>query len=125
MLHGKNISRQHVLIEIAGNLVEEQGLGFDILRFKDDMKNDNGIEAFRKDLQQVQARNISRFPTLILKHATQAIMITGFRPYSVLIDAIKQIAPGIERTQTVADANSYTQYWGNITDWEREEATKN
>ncbi|HEY5465226.1 MAG TPA: DsbA family protein [Hanamia sp.] len=93
MLHGKNIAKGIVLVKIAGELSKKLLYNFDVNKFKEDMKNDNGLEAFRKDLQEIQYKNIKRFPTMIIKseHA-QGIVVTGFRPYSVLLEALMQIA---------------------------------
>jgi len=121
MLHGKNIAQQKVLFEIADNLQKEQP-SFAAGKFKADMKNDNGIEAFRSDLQQVQYRNINRYPTLVLRQANQpAIMMTGYRPYPVLLDALKQVAPDLQKVQTPLSAKDYINYWGSITEREVDE----
>jgi predicted DsbA family dithiol-disulfide isomerase len=121
MLHGKNIAEQKVLYDIADDLQKEQP-SFDAGRFKADMKNDYGIEAFRSDLQQVQYRNINRFPTLILRQADQpAIMMTGYRPYPVLLDAVKQVAPNLQKVKSLVSAEDYISYWGSITQRELDE----
>jgi predicted DsbA family dithiol-disulfide isomerase len=124
MLHGQNIAQQKVLFEIADDLQKEHA-SFTSERFKEDMKNDNGIEAFRSDLQQVQYRNINRFPTLILRQADKpAIMMTGYRPYPVLLDAVKQVAPDLQKMQTPISAEDYINYWGSITQREVDEVMK-
>jgi protein-disulfide isomerase-like protein with CxxC motif len=123
MIHQQNISKEAVLYDIADELATQQPAAFDLSRFKEDMKNDNGLEAFRSDLHQVQTRNINRFPSFIFRYANnQALMMTGYRPYSTLLDTLKQIAPAIQQTQTATDAEVYTQYWGSITSKEIEEA---
>jgi len=121
MLNGKNIAQQNVLFEIADDLQREQS-SFDADKFKADMKNDNGIEAFRSDLQQAQYRNINRYPTLILRQANKpAIMMTGYRPYPVLLDALKQVAPDLQKVQASLSADDYIIYWGSITQREVDE----
>lgn len=125
MIHQRNISKENVLIDIAEALATDPFYRFDVVKFKEDMKNDNGLEAFRSDLQQVQTRNINRFPTFIFRPTnTQALIMTGFRPYTALVDALKQLAPSIEPTQHVTDAEVYKNYWSSITDKEIEEAVK-
>ena len=125
MIRQQNISKDAVLYNIADELAAEQPTAFDLSRFKEDMKNDNGLEAFRSDLHQVQTRNINRFPTFIFRYAnSQALMMTGYRPYSALINTLQQIAPGMQQTRTATDAEAYTQYWGSITARELEEACR-
>ena len=123
MIHQKNISKEAVLFDIADELAAEQPLLFNISRFKEDMTNDNGLEAFRTDLHQVQTRNINRFPTFIFRYLNnQTLMMTGYRPYSSLLDTLKQIAPAIQQTQVAANAEVYTQHWVSNTTREVEEA---
>ena len=87
------------------------------------MKNDIGLEAFRKDLQEVQYRNINRFPTLIFRRSNSpSLIITGYRPYSALVDIMQQIAPDIAKVQQAANAEEYINYWGSITSREVAEA---
>ena len=123
MLHGKNIARQEVLTDIAKELsINFPGI-LNIERFEDDLTNNNGIEAFRKDLNEVQGRHISRFPTLIMRSVNKpAILITGYRPYPVLLDAIKQFFPEDQPLKKPLNPEAYRQYWKNITQREIEEA---
>jgi len=123
MLHGKNIARQDVLTTIAQNLEKAYPGAFDAEKFLLDLtKNDNGINAFRADLNEVQSRNISRFPTLIMRSASKpAIMMTGYRPYPVLFDAITQVAGPTAHLQKAGSKEDYINYWGNITQREIEE----
>jgi predicted DsbA family dithiol-disulfide isomerase len=127
MLQGKNIARQDVLTGIAQHLANNYRDLIDMDKFLYDLTgSDNGIEAFRKDLNEVQSRNITRFPTLIMRSIDKpAIMITGYRPYRVLIDAIKQVAQTTEPLQKPPSKEAYIKYWGNITEREIEEAFPN
>ena len=127
MLQGKNIARQDVLTGIAQHLANNYCDLIDMDRFLYDLTgSDNGIEAFRKDLNEVQSRNITRFPTLIMRSINKpAIMITGYRPYPVLIDAIKQVAQTTESLQKLLSKEAYIKYWGNITEREIDEAFPN
>ncbi len=123
MLQGKNIARQDVLTAIARNLANNYLGLLDPGKFQYDLAgSDNGIEAFRTDLNEVQSRNISRFPTLILRSSNKpTIMITGYRPYPVLFDAIQQVAQTTEPLQKPPSKEAYIKYWGNITQREIEE----
>lgn len=122
MLQGKNIARQSVLLDLATQLATENP-AFNVALFRDDLKNDRGIEAFRNDLNEVQSRGINRFPTLILRRALHApLLITGYRPYTALQDVMLQLLPDIKEVPAIIDADAYKNYWGSITERELEEA---
>lgn len=122
MLEGKNIAHQQVLTVIAKNLESNYPGLLDIEKFVADLTNDKGIDAFRTDWQEVQNRNINRFPTLIIRGLNKApIMLTGYRPYTALVDAIKQISPTIEPFREAHSVDEYKQYWGSLTRREIEE----
>lgn len=127
MLQGKNIARQNVLTGIAHDLTNNFPNMLDTNKFLHDLTgSDNGIEAFRKDLNEVQSRNITRFPTLIMRAINKpAIMITGYRPYPVLTDAIKQVTQTTEPLYKPPSKAAYIKYWGSITEREIEEAFSN
>ena len=122
MIEGKNIAKQEVLIQLAEKLAGVSKGILNIDKFCNDLTGGIGLEAFRADWQEVQSRNITRFPALIIRAVNkQAIMITGYRPYSVLLDAIKQISPSISPTSNQNTAEDYKQYWGNVTQREVDE----
>jgi putative protein-disulfide isomerase len=122
MLHGRNIAKQDVLTNIAHALENSNPGLLDIGKFKEDLVGNNAIEAFRTDLNEVQIRNITIYPTLIVRSANKgAIMITGYRPYPVLLDAMKQIVPANHIIQNPISKKAYAGYWGNITEREIEE----
>ncbi len=121
MIHGKNISRENILIGIAGDLSAEPGYDLDIVRFKADMKNGKGLEAFRSDLHEKQLNNITRFPTLIIKGPLKkGVILTGYRPYSVLLEALQHVSPQLQKTQAGIDEEAYISFWGSITSREAE-----
>lgn len=121
MLHTKNIAQQQVLIDIAATLAKDIYGILDIEQFKNDLQNGNGYEAFRKDLLQVRYHKISRFPTLTISANNKAVMIVGYRPYSVLLDAIAAVAPDLEPVQRPIDAADYIRYWHGATEREVQE----
>ena len=122
MLHGKNIAKENVLIEIANDLSEQPQYNFDIIRFKADLKNDNGLEAFRKDLQEVQYHGIQRFPTLVFKSVSQpGIILTGYRPYSAVIEALKHVTPHLHKSNQHIQQSDYKNFWQSLTSRELEE----
>jgi putative protein-disulfide isomerase len=119
MMSGENISKRNVIINVAERLatVEKQ---FSVGKFENDLQNDEVMDLFRKDLQEVKYHNISRFPSLVIRNAkNKAILISGYRPYSILIDAIKQLIT-VEETKKI-DASEYTDYWRFLTERELEE----
>ncbi|MGZ5135464.1 MAG: DsbA family oxidoreductase, partial [Flavitalea sp.] len=114
MIDGKNISKQTVLIDIANELSKADH-NFDLDAFKEDLKNEKGLEAFRNDMQQVRYHNINRFPTLILRRPQQSSMlITGYRPYIVLIEALKKISPNLRPLQIAETEEQYASHWTSI-----------
>ena len=116
MLHEKNIAKQEVLLQVAEDLQSTHPGLFDLNSFARDLSNDAGIEAFRPDWQEAQNRNITRTPTLIMRSAgAAAVILTGYRPYKILLEALKQVAPLIQPHKTSISLNAYQQYWGNMT----------
>jgi predicted DsbA family dithiol-disulfide isomerase len=119
MINGENISTQKTLFETAESLLE-MNLQFDIDRFKEDFKNDNGLEAFRKDLQEIQYHHISRFPTLVIKNPMKkGVMISGYRPYSLLTEAVHQIG-NFKKTKKIQE-EEYKSHWPFVTERELQE----
>ncbi len=47
--------------------------------------------------------------------------MTGYRPYPVLLDALKQVAPDLQKVQASLSADDYINYWGSITQREVDE----
>lgn len=119
MLEGKNIAKQQVLIEVAEKLANDfKGL-LNLNQFANDLTNDNGLEAFRLDWQESQNRNISRTPTLIIRCGNKpAIMLTGYRPYPVLLQAVKHVAPDIQASVKQVSIEAYKRFWGKPTERE-------
>ncbi len=119
MLHGQNIGKQEILVDVAENLAAQAPLIFDVVRFTEDLNEEAARAAFREDLRNVRYHNISRFPTLTLRRPQQkGVMIVGFRPYDVLQDALKQVAPEMKPSRDITDKESYEAYWANITESE-------
>ena len=88
MVQSQNIAQYEVLKQVAERVAGSVAI-FDLDRFFADMKNGNGLEAFRKDIQEVKNRSIQRFPSLLIRRTNQQpILITGYKPANVLIDII-------------------------------------
>lgn len=119
MLRGQNIAKQDVLIQFAQNLANNYPGLINVDQFADDLTNNNGLEAFRPDWQESQNRNITRTPTLIIRSQNKpAIMLTGYRPYPALLEAVKQIAPHIQPSVSKICIDDYRRFWGSLTERE-------
>jgi predicted DsbA family dithiol-disulfide isomerase len=111
MINGLNIAKQEVLIEIATQLPQHYP-SFSLSTFKEDLLNDKGLEAFRSDLQEVRYHNINRFPTLIIRRPKQgSVLITGHRPYVVIMDTLKKISPELQKERIAETPEEYTARW--------------
>ena len=123
MLDGKNIAEQQVLLGIANELARERPQLLDAERFQKDWKTGAGKETFREDLQAVKLHNFGRFPTLTIQQPGKpGVVIVGYRPYEVLLEALKQVAPKMKPTQKASEPEEYRNYWGSVTERELEEA---
>ena len=88
MVQSLGIAQYEVLQQVAERVARSATI-FDLDRFYADLKNGNGLEAFRKDIQEVKYRSIQRFPSLLIRRTNhQPILITGYKPADVLIDII-------------------------------------
>jgi predicted DsbA family dithiol-disulfide isomerase len=124
MLHAKNISRREVLLEVASTLQLDKPHLFDEKRFREDLENDSGHDPFREDLEQARYHRIGRFPTLtIVKPGGAGVIITGYRPYPVLLEAVKQVDPSLQPTHPEVEVEGFRKYWGEVLDREAEECS--
>lgn len=118
MMRGENISKREVILSMAEKLAGHDRK-FSFEKFQYDLQNDVVLEIFQKDLQEVKYHNINRFPSLVIKNwENRAIIISGYRPYSILIDAIKRL---ITLKEMKINAAEYKDYWQFLTDREIEE----
>jgi putative protein-disulfide isomerase len=94
MLNGRNIARREILLELGEILSSASPHIFNFKKFKKDLHNDAGMNAFRDDLHKVRYHQIGRFPALTMRKPREAgIIIIGYRPYKILCDALTHIAP--------------------------------
>jgi putative protein-disulfide isomerase len=92
MLHARNIALQSVLVELAAELEEQEPGTMDLARFGTDLVGDGALEAFRRDLQEVQYRGINRFPTLVFRReGYPSLITTGYCPYPTLQEIMKKL----------------------------------
>ncbi|MBO9201699.1 MULTISPECIES: DsbA family oxidoreductase [Niastella] len=90
MMHRLNIAKYEVLQQVAEQ-VAAAATCFDLDLFIEDMNNGNGLEAFRKDIQEVKYCSIQRFPTLLVRRtAHRPLLITGYKPVDVIMSIIIQ-----------------------------------
>jgi predicted DsbA family dithiol-disulfide isomerase len=91
MTRGLNIAKESIIFKVAAELAEKEA-DFDFDRFTSSWADGSGVDAFRNDLQKTRFLKIGRYPTLTFtNNNTTGIMITGYRPYEVLVDALSQI----------------------------------
>lgn len=85
MLYGKDITKADVLLEIAHDLAKDKSLAFNEKLFKQHLLGNEGMDAFRKDLQQVKYRGVKRFPSLLIKNsAGNARLMTGYQTFETI-----------------------------------------
>jgi putative protein-disulfide isomerase len=90
MMFGQNISKTEILLSLAANPVLEL-VGFNRAKFKEDLFNGAGLEAFRNDLQLAQNHRITRFPSLVVRRKNRpTILITGYKKAEELIRVIRE-----------------------------------
>ena len=92
MTRSLNISKAPVIFSIAEKLAERQPGKFNLHSFETSWNDGSGADAFTADLQKTRFLKIGRFPTLTFTNNTATgIMITGYRPFNVLREALDQM----------------------------------
>ena len=118
MLKEKNIGKKEVIIEVASSLQEKNILNLKL--FENDWFSERSADLFRKDLEKIKIKGITRFPTLLISNGKRTIQITGYRPFGVLLDAFKNLDPQIGEDQEI-DVDQYRRSWEYLTERELEE----
>ena len=122
MIYGKNIGKKETLWEQAKELALEMAI-FDYDLFVKAYSSDLCIAAFKEDIASVRYYAIQRFPTLVLSGENKrSVMISGYKPYEALVEALKQVVPDLSPTRKANGIQDYKDYWAGITDREVEEA---
>ncbi|MGN6646003.1 MAG: DsbA family protein [Cytophaga sp.] len=98
MIHGSNISKHETLLAIAQETAAESPQVFNAEQFAKEFNGEKSIQAFREDLQKVRYHQISRFPTITMSYGGKGILIAGYRPYDVLLEAVYTICPDLKVT---------------------------
>jgi len=90
MTKGMNVAKVDVLLRIAEEVEKAHPEKFDAHIFEKQLKSPLPIAALRKDMDEASAKQIARFPTLILEsEGKRPVMVTGYRPYEVLLEAMQ------------------------------------
>ncbi len=96
MTKNQNVAKPEVLTAIAQNFAEENPELLNFNQFLEDISGEKSVQLFKDDLQKVRYNGIGRFPTLTIhKPGKNGVIITGYRPYEVLLEAISVIDPEI------------------------------
>ncbi|MEX8548058.1 MAG: DsbA family protein [Mucilaginibacter sp.] len=94
MTNKQNIAKPEVLAAIARNFSEINPDLLNYNQFLEDISGEKSLQLFRNDLQNVRYNRIGRFPTLTIhKPGQTGVILTGYRPYEVLLQAISVVAP--------------------------------
>ena len=122
MVESKDISQKEILFDIA-DLTESRHPGlFSADDFRKDYGNEASQLAFREDIMKVRFNKIGRFPSLTMTtKGKPGIIITGYRPYSVLLEALRQIIPEIEPANDINNTKKYIEHWKFLTSRELKE----
>ena len=118
MIYKKNIGDTDIILEIAEDLEDKGILNFD--DFKVSLFSNESSELFRKDLEKVKLKGITRFPTMLIKYGEKTVQITGYRPFSVLLDTFKFLEPSLKIEEKI-DREDYISSWQNSTNRELQE----
>jgi putative protein-disulfide isomerase len=126
MLQGINISKASALLKVAELVAAEHPAVLDFNLFKQALADKTAKRAFEQDLAEVRIKNIGRCPALIFRYAKEpALLITGYRSYTALLNIMQQIAPNISKVQEANSPELYSRFWKTITEREIEVACGN
>ncbi|MBZ9730115.1 DsbA family protein [Salegentibacter sp. JZCK2] len=118
MIHKKNIGDTDVIMEIAENLEEKAILNYN--NFKVSLLSNESSDFFRKDLEKVKLKGVTRFPTMLIQYGEKTVQITGYRPFSVLLDTFKFLDPSLKIDEKI-NTEDYITSWHNLTKRELQE----
>lgn len=123
MMNKKNIGETDILMELALDL-EQKGI-LNKHKFEKCFFSEEATLLFQKDLDTIKIKGIGRFPTLLISFGEKTMQITGYRPFSVLLDIFRFLDPGLEIPKKI-DKQEYINSWESLTRRELEEvvATK-
>lgn len=97
MTKAQNISKPGILAAISKEMSAENPLLFNHEQFLDDIGSEKAMQLFREDIAKVRYNRIGRFPTITMQKPGQnGIIITGYRPYEVFLQAFEKVAPELK-----------------------------
>lgn len=124
MLNMMDVSDKEVLLQIARELEEEYPETISYQQFKADLSTKKSLHLLKADLRKVKARGISRYPSLVIKKkGKRGLIITGYRPYEVLVQALRKIKPDATPNHDIK-LQEYKNEWGDLTNRELEEVSE-
>ena len=121
MMEKKNIGEIDVILKIAEDLEVKEIL--DLKKFKESFFGDEAGALFQKDLDKVKIKGISRFPSMLISYRGKTVQITGYRPFSVLLDTFRFLDKELDIDDNI-DAEEYKQSWANLTKQELKVVTE-
>ena len=119
MVHGRNIAREEVLLDVAMGLAESRPDLLDAERFAIDFAGREARSALEDDIREARYRGIARFPCLVLRRsAAPSISLVGWRPYASLLEAVRELVPELGEERQIGDPEAFRKYWDGATDRE-------
>ena len=122
MMNKKNIGEIDVILGIAEDL-SEKGI-IELKKFKQSFFGDEASDLFQKDLDLVKIRSISRYPSMLISYEDRTVQITGYRPFSVLLDTFRVLDEDLKIDDHI-DVEDYKQSWVNLTKQELKVVSEN
>lgn len=90
MTDGRNVAKRDVLLDIAKAVEQDHPDVFNAEMFFHQLGGPLPLAALRKDMDETSINKIGRFPTLIIRSAAgKGVLISGYRPYDVLAEAVQ------------------------------------
>ena len=91
MIRGKNIAKNTVLLEEAELLSSSFPSILNYIEFKNSLFQNEAIELFRSDLNEIKQFGFHRFPSLLLSGKDQKLLLTGYQPEAKIVEAIERL----------------------------------
>jgi putative protein-disulfide isomerase len=91
MQNGENIAKPDILLKIAAELANDRSCDFDTALFIKNLFGIEGREAFKKDVQEIKYRGINRFPSLLIRNANYAKLITGYQTLETITPVLADL----------------------------------
>lgn len=125
MVRRLNIAKTAVLLDLAKELGLEFPHVFNPETFASDLHSTLVKTKFTDDLKEIRFHQIGRFPTFIIKNTQtdKAVIIVGYRPYNILLDAISTITAKLALRKKI-DIQDYKRHWIKITERELKEVSE-